>query len=1521
MALKYLVGPVSARRAAEAWTGPRAAGACRAFNATGDLDLAIGPQDRWEDILAKLPADWRPDLVVLEPAYRCVPPGLWQARVPLVALAADWNLLWHGYRHLLPLCDRVLTDSAGVEVMRRQGWTHARAANLYGPERVYLDLPADEGERDIDVLFVGNLHPAVQRGRLPWLGRVARLAAQRHVVIRAGIYGDDYRALLRRAKIVFNRSVRGECNQRTFEAAAAGALLFQEAGNAEVADFFEPGTEYVAYSDDDLETLLEHYLTHENERRGIAAAARRRVQGYGSEALWQRTLSEIESEWDELLARAARRQAPGSAEQLLCRSWEALSAVAGSDPALASDLAAASRSGPNPALLHNAAGIAEAQAGRGAQSAGRHFRAALDADPRHPVAALNLIEDLVDIGQRELAAEGARRLLTMLGLAERLEPDTLDSPHYPPAFDLFRVEWERAAWWHAGDPAGEARAKADLLRWRLHDLLGGLTGDSSHHHEAALARPDLPSSRAALGCALGRTGRAAIALPHLRAALEANPFDNPAARALAQALSDAGDRKASHRLARDRRVLHKAAPQAVRAEAWFAEAPPVGDELASVVILCHNELEYTRLCLESVLAATRAPYELVVVDNASTDGTPAYLEELRNRSGPERIVIFRNEDNKGFPAGCNQGLAAARGEYLVFLNNDTVVTAGWLDGLIDWSLIDWPRVGLVGAVTNATRAPQQVEAGYADLAGLPAFAASRRKQFAGKMLSVERLTGFCLLARREVLDRVGSFDEGFGTGFFEDDDLSVRTLRAGYRLLVALNVYIHHFGSRTFAALGVDCPKALRENFEKFRAKWGPEHTAGYRLPGGAPASSGAPADAPTAVVTAPSRSGKARVSLCLIVKNEEANLPGCLGSAADLVDEVVVIDTGSQDATKEIAARYGARLFDFPWCDSFSAARNESLRHATGDWIFWLDADDRIDEDNRAKLRTLFAELGNENAAYAMKCLCLPDAATGTSTVVDHIRLFRNRPDVRWTYRVHEQILPGVRKAGGEVRWSDVVIRHTGYQDPALRRRKLERDLRILKLEDAERPGDAFTLFNFGQVAQELGRHADAIPLLRRSLEKSHPKDSIVRKLYALIAGCHRQLGQSAEALAACRQGRVHYPDDAELLFVEAMLLREKGDLPGAEACLRRSLAAPSDGHFASVDAGLRGYKARQNLAVVCQQQGRHDEAEAHFRQVLADRPDFLPGWIGLGEMLLAGKRWVDLDEAATQLGSVTGGAVESALLRARGHLARREFKAARTVLERAIAEAPRALAPRVVLSHVFLQEGSDTEAAENALLSVLELAPEHAEARNNLAVLRRDRERTRATADAVFSGNVGGAELYFSACRCDHPLRDYLPALVALARGCQHITDVGTGIGLAAAAFLYADPARLLCIDRVKYPEVDRLRLVAGRTEFTFRQTDVLWDDLEETDLLFLDTWHVYGQLSEELRLHADKSRRYVVIHGTGTFGNQGEDAGHRGLLPAVEEFLAKGTFLLKERRTEGSGLTILERVERPATSPEAP
>jgi tetratricopeptide (TPR) repeat protein/glycosyltransferase involved in cell wall biosynthesis len=482
----------------------------------------------------------------------------------------------------------------------------------------------------------------------------------------------------------------------------------------------------------------------------------------------------------------------------------------------------------------------------------------------------------------------------------------------------------------------------------------------------------------------------------------------------------------------------------------------------------------------------------------------------------------------------------------------------------------------------------------------------------------------------------------------------------------------------------------------------------------------------------------QARVSLSLIVKNEEANLPACLQSVAGLVDEVVVVDTGSTDRTREVAAGLGARVFDFAWCDSFSAARNESLRRCTGDWVFWLDGDERLDEANRAKFQALRSGLNGQAVAFVMK-QCSASYANGSSpTEVDQVRLFRRHPAIQWSYRVHEQILPAVRRAGHAVRFTDIAIAHTGYQDPALQRRKTERNLRLLHLEYGEQPDDPFTLFNLGWGLHELGQPDKAIPLLRRSLERCGPGDSIVRKLFVLLSHAHRRLGQMREALAVCRAGRARCPDDAELLFVEGVLLLETGDPAGAEVCLRQLLAIRPGAHFASLDAGLRGGKARHHLALACRGQGRLAEAEEHWRAVVAEQPSFTPSWLGLGEIYLAQGRWAEFDAALARVPAEPDWEAETLLLRGRACLARGEFRAARKVLEDAAARAPGAVGPRVLLTHALLQEGADPAAAERALRDVLSLDPRLAECWRNLAVLLRQQGRL-AEAVAVCRSGLG--------------------------------------------------------------------------------------------------------------------------------------------------------------------------------------
>jgi hypothetical protein len=230
-------------------------------------------------------------------------------------------------------------------------------------------------------------------------------------------------------------------------------------------------------------------------------------------------------------------------------------------------------------------------------------------------------------------------------------------------------------------------------------------------------------------------------------------------------------------------------------------------------------------------------------------------------------------------------------------------------------------------------------------------------------------------------------------------------------------------------------------------------------------------------------------LSLCMIVRDNERTLGPCLASARPWVDEIVVVDTGSTDGTAELARGFGARVFPFSWCDDFSAARNESLRHARGEWIFWMDSDETIEYRSGRGLRELV--LGAHRAdvfGYFMQQLNgLASRWNGhvDVTAVDRVRLFRNRADLRFEGRVHEQIIPAIRRAGGRLVWTDLTILHSGADEtPEQRQRKAQYYLRLLEQEIEEKPDQsprAFVLFNLGMTHAAAGAHDKAIECLRR--------------------------------------------------------------------------------------------------------------------------------------------------------------------------------------------------------------------------------------------------------------------------------------------------------------------------------------------------------------------------------------------------------------------------------------------------------
>ncbi|CAM4013725.1 glycosyltransferase family 2 protein [Cohnella lubricantis] len=241
---------------------------------------------------------------------------------------------------------------------------------------------------------------------------------------------------------------------------------------------------------------------------------------------------------------------------------------------------------------------------------------------------------------------------------------------------------------------------------------------------------------------------------------------------------------------------------------------PIGFEGTSIIIPTYNQLDMLKQCISSIVENTDLPYEIIVVDNASTDGTKAYLEKL---GGQVRYRVLAS--NQGFAGAINVGMMMAKGSTILLLNNDTLVTPQWLDNMLACLHSD-DRIGMVGPVTNFISGDQQIKVPYANVREMYAFARQYNQQDPARWRRTDRLVGFCLLFRKELFHQVGYFDEGFEIGNFEDDDYNIRVRMLGKSLVVAEDTFIHHYGSVSMRALGDRQALVHERNQLYFMDKW-----------------------------------------------------------------------------------------------------------------------------------------------------------------------------------------------------------------------------------------------------------------------------------------------------------------------------------------------------------------------------------------------------------------------------------------------------------------------------------------------------------------------------------------------------------------------------------------------------------------------------------------------------------------------------------------------------------------------------
>ncbi len=259
------------------------------------------------------------------------------------------------------------------------------------------------------------------------------------------------------------------------------------------------------------------------------------------------------------------------------------------------------------------------------------------------------------------------------------------------------------------------------------------------------------------------------------------------------------------------------------------------------------------------------------------------------------------------------------------------------------------------------------------------------------------------------------------------------------------------------------------------------------------------------------------KLSLSMIVKNEERFLPGCLESVKSLVDEMVIVDTGSTDGTKDIARSFGAQVYDFEWCDDFSAARNESLAHSTGDWILYLDADERIDKSYHEQIRKFISS--GKAEAFLLNLRSKIGTREGAQYhLVSYPRLFRKLKGVSFTGEVHEQVTGSLVTLGARIVRTDVTIDHLGYaqdDEVILRKAKRNRQLLLSQLQKGKNRG--YALYQLGQTEIILGEVEQGMTHLNEALKAGGYGKSVEASIYGVIAENKFKAGEYDDALTAC--------------------------------------------------------------------------------------------------------------------------------------------------------------------------------------------------------------------------------------------------------------------------------------------------------------------------------------------------------------------------------------------------------------------
>lgn len=346
-------------------------------------------------------------------------------------------------------------------------------------------------------------------------------------------------------------------------------------------------------------------------------------------------------------------------------------------------------------------------------------------------------------------------------------------------------------------------------------------------------------------------------------------------------------------------------------------------------------------------------------------------------------------------------------------------------------------------------------------------------------------------------------------------------------------------------------------------------------------------------------------ISLCMIVKNEEAVLARCLESVKHLVDEMVIVDTGSTDATCEIAKSYGAHIYEYAWDNSFANARNFSLKHAKMDWILLMDADDEFERKDTKKVLNLVSD-EHKGTVFFFNTLSFMGHKVNPSHVVSNmnVRLIKNHLGYHFKGDIHEQIVAGDTHMGA-AQLMDIRVYHYGYLESAIKaKNKRERNICLIQNELDKKPNNPFMLFNMGTEYYALSDFEKALEYYLKSYEDFAPERGYSPKLIVRIISCLDLTGRNEEMFEFIDKGLKAYPRFTDLEFLRGnKLLQTEKYLP-AITSLKKCLSMGDAPSLICYLVGAGSYKPQLLLSSVYETLGDHTQALRYCKMALKCNP-----------------------------------------------------------------------------------------------------------------------------------------------------------------------------------------------------------------------------------------------------------------------------------------------------------------------------